>query len=112
MMDALVQAESHRKAALVAASLKGVTHRYGKTVALDSVTLEIPGGCMTGLIGPDGAGHSTHPGLIARVRRVQTGEVRALGGDLKDNAFRQHCFARIAYMPRGLGRNLYPTLSV
>jgi ribosome-dependent ATPase len=110
MMDALT--ESHRKAALVAASLKGVTHRYGKTVALDSVTLEIPAGRMTGLIGPDGVGKSTLLGLIAGVRRVQTGEVRALDGDLKDAAFRQDCFARIAYMPQGLGRNLYPTLSV
>src|SRR3974390_2055160 len=112
MMDALVQTESDRKAALVAASLKGVTHRYGKTLALDSVTLEIPAGRMTGLIGPDGVGKSTLLGLIAGVRRVQTGEVRALDGDLKDEAFRQGCCARIAYMPQGLGRNLYPTLSV
>src|SRR5208283_133905 len=51
-------------------------------------------------------------GLIAGVRKIQTGEVRALDGDLKDEAFRQGCFARIAYMPQGLGRNLYPTLSV
>ena len=100
------------KVASVAASLKGVTHHYGKTLALDSVTLEIPGGCMTGLIGPDGVGKSTLLGLIAGVRKIQSGEVRALGGDLGDEAFRQHCFARIAYMPQGLGRNLYPTLSV
>jgi len=112
MMDALVQTESHRKADLVAASLKGVTHRYGNTLALADVTLEIPAGRMTGLIGPDGVGKSTLLGLIAGVRKIQTGEVRALNGDLKDAAFRQDCFARIAYMPQGLGRNLYPTLSV
>jgi ribosome-dependent ATPase len=111
-MDMLIQTESHQKAAVIAASLKGVTHRYGKTVALDSVTLEIPGGRMTGLIGPDGVGKSTLLGLIAGVRKIQTGEVRALDGDLNDEAFRQGCYARIAYMPQGLGRNLYPTLSV
>ena len=115
-MTALIDTERDTqrppKAAAVAASLKGVTHRYGKTVALDNVTLEIPGGCMTGLIGPDGVGKSTLLGLIAGVRKIQTGEVRALGGDLGDAAFRQHSFARIAYMPQGLGRNLYPTLSV
>ena len=111
-MTALIQTERPQKVASVAASLKGVTHRYGKTVALDSVTLEIPGGCMAGLIGPDGVGKSTLLGLVAGVRKIQTGEVRALDGDLKDAAFRQGAFARIAYMPQGLGRNLYPTLSV
>jgi ribosome-dependent ATPase len=111
-MNALIKIESQQKVAAVAASLKGVSHRYGKTVALDSVTLEIPGGCMAGLIGPDGVGKSTLLRLIAGVREIQSGEVDALGGDLKDEAFRQACYARIAYMPQGLGRNLYPTLSV
>jgi len=111
-MTALVEAESRQQAASVTASLKGVTHRYGKTLALDNVTIEIPAGRMTGLIGPDGVGKSTLLGLIAGVRKIQTGEVRALGGDLKDERFRQDAFARIAYMPQGLGRNLYPTLSV
>ena len=111
-MTALIETERPQKVAAVAASLKGVTHRYGKTVALDSVTLEIPAGCMAGLIGPDGVGKSTLLGLVAGVRKIQTGEVRALDGDLKDAAFRQGAYARIAYMPQGLGRNLYPTLSV
>jgi ribosome-dependent ATPase len=111
-MNILIQSDSHQKAASVAASLEGVTHRYGKTVALDNVTLEIPAGRMTGLIGPDGVGKSTLLGLIAGVRKIQTGEVRALDGDLNDGAFRQGAYARIAYMPQGLGRNLYPTLSV
>src|SRR5271165_4177282 len=112
-MTGLVETERpQRAAAAVAASLEGVTHRYGKTVALDNVTLEIPAGRMTGLIGPDGVGKSTLLGLIAGVRKIQTGEVRALDGDLKDAAFRQGAYARIAYMPQGLGRNLYPTLSV
>jgi ribosome-dependent ATPase len=112
-MTALIETERQQEAAAsVAASLKGVSHRYGKTVALDSVTLAIPGGCMAGLIGPDGVGKSTLLGLIAGVRKIQAGEVRALDGDLKDAAFRQGCYARIAYMPQGLGRNLYPTLSV
>src|SRR6476646_6202681 len=112
-MTALIERERQQEAAAsVVTSLKGVSHRYGKTVALDSVTLEIPAGCMAGLIGPDGVGKSTLLGLVAGVRKIQTGEVRALDGDLKDAAFRQGAYARIAYMPQGLGRNLYPTLSV
>ena len=111
-MNALLELDRPKQVAAVAASLQGVTHRYGKTVALDNVTIDIPAGCMTGLIGPDGVGKSTLLGLIAGVRKIQTGEVRALAGNLKDAGFRQGAFARIAYMPQGLGRNLYPTLSV
>ena len=94
------------------ASLQAVTHRYGPTNALDDVTLSIPAGCMAGLIGPDGVGKSTMLALIAGVRKIQTGSVRVLDGDMGNARHRQRCFSRIAYMPQGLGRNLYPTLSV
>ncbi|MBO6635021.1 ribosome-associated ATPase/putative transporter RbbA [Parvibaculum sp.] len=89
-----------------------LTHRYGDTTALDNVTLDIPAGCMAGLIGPDGVGKSTLLGLLAGVRRIQAGEVTVLGGDMRDPAHRSRCHTRIAYMPQGLGKNLYPTLSV
>ncbi|CAH1660166.1 ribosome-associated ATPase [Hyphomicrobiales bacterium] len=95
-----------------AASLAGVTHRYGKVVALDAVTLDIPLGRMIGVIGPDGVGKSTLLALVAGVRAIQQGRVHALGGDLGDKAEREARRGRIAYMPQGLGRNLYPTLSV
>ncbi|MGE5145893.1 MAG: ribosome-associated ATPase/putative transporter RbbA [Candidatus Eiseniibacteriota bacterium] len=94
------------------AELNAVSHRYGKRAALDSVTLAIPAGVMAGLIGPDGVGKSTLLGLIAGVRRIQDGTVRVLGGDMRDAGHRASCHIRIAYMPQGLGRNLYPTLSV
>lgn len=94
------------------ASLHEVTQRYGKVVALDAVTLDIPAHKMIGLIGPDGVGKSTLLGLIAGVRRIQLGKVSALGGDMRDAHFRNSVFARIAYMPQGLGKNLYPTLSI
>ncbi|MBB4016029.1 ribosome-dependent ATPase [Chelatococcus caeni] len=93
-------------------TLRGVTHRYGKVHALDDVSLSIPAGCMAGLIGPDGVGKSTLLALAAGVRRIQEGEVRVLGGDMADAGHRRASGARIAYMPQGLGRNLYPTLSV
>jgi len=95
-----------------AASLKGVTHRYGKVTALDALTLDIPSGRMIGVIGPDGVGKSTLLALIAGVRAIQRGSVHALGGDLGVKAEREARRGRIAYMPQGLGRNLYPTLSV
>ena len=89
-----------------------MSHRYGLTVALDDVTLEIPARCMVGLIGPDGVGKSTLLALISGVRRIQEGEVVALDGDMRDGERRRSSLPRIAYMPQGLGRNLYPTLTV
>jgi ribosome-dependent ATPase len=94
------------------AKIECVSHRYGKTLALDNVTLDIPAGRMIGMIGPDGAGKSTLLGLIAGVRIIQEGKVIVLGGNMANRAFRSSEIGRIAYMPQGLGRNLYPTLSV
>ena len=56
-----------------AAEVRTVTHRYGDVAALDNVTLQLPTGCMVGLIGPDGVGKSTLLALIAGVRRIQSG---------------------------------------
>jgi len=96
----------------VAARLDAVSHRYGKTIALDDVTVSIPGGCMVGLIGPDGVGKSSVLSLIAGARKIQSGRVQVLGGDMADAAWRAELCPRVAFMPQGLGRNLYPDLSV
>jgi ribosome-dependent ATPase len=94
------------------ARLRGVGLRYGRRVALDAVGLEIPSGCMVGLIGPDGVGKSSLLSLIAGARTIQAGKVEVLGGDLAEADHRRAVGPRIAYMPQGLGKNLYPTLSV
>lgn len=96
----------------VVASLTGVSHRYGATAALSDLSLDIPSGCMAGLIGPDGVGKSTLLALVSGVRKLQDGGITVLGGDIAAPAHRRVCSRRIAYMPQGLGRNLYPTLSV
>src|SRR6478672_6379013 len=96
----------------IVASIEHVTHRYGKTFALNDLALEIPGRCMAGLIGPDGVGKSTLLALIAGVRKIQTGKVIVLDGNMADEHHRRASYGRVAYMPQGLGRNLYPTLSV
>lgn len=94
------------------AELKGVTHLYGRTRALADVTVDIPSGCMAGLIGPDGVGKSTLLGLIAGARKIQKGRVSVLGGDMARARHRNAVCSRIAYMPQGLGSNLYAELSV
>ncbi|AQZ54362.1 ribosome-associated ATPase/putative transporter RbbA [Martelella mediterranea] len=94
------------------ARLEGVSLLYRKTTALNDISLDIPAGCMAGLIGPDGVGKSSLLSLIAGARKVQTGAVSVLGGDISDDGHRRAVCPRIAYMPQGLGRNLYATLSV
>jgi ribosome-dependent ATPase len=94
------------------AKLAAVSHRYRKVCALDDITLELPAGCRVGLIGPDGVGKSSLLALIAGARRIQDGTVEVLGGDIRKARYRSQIAPRIAYMPQGLGRNLYATLSV
>jgi ribosome-dependent ATPase len=99
-------------AAAPMARLRDIALRYGKARALEDVTLDLPQGCMVGLIGPDGVGKSSLLSLIAGARALQAGHLEVLGGDMADAAHRRAVCPRIAYMPQGLGKNLYPTLSV
>jgi ribosome-dependent ATPase len=110
--EAHAQIEDDGGADVPVARLRDVSLRYGKACALDEVTIDIPAGCMAGLIGPDGVGKSSLLALVAGARAVQTGQVAVLGGDMADARHRRGVGPRIAYMPQGLGRNLYPTLSV
>lgn len=96
----------------IAAELGSVTHRYGARIALNDISVTVPSGCKVGLIGPDGVGKSTLQALIAGVRRIQTGRVVVLGSDMAHSKRRAEAGARLAYVPQGLGRSLYPTLSV
>ncbi|NRP73335.1 Ribosome-associated ATPase [Ensifer psoraleae] len=94
------------------ARLQDVGLSYRRTRALDAITLDIPAGCMVGLIGPDGVGKSSLLSLIAGAHAMQEGRIEVLGGDIADSRHRRLTSPRIAFMPQGLGKNLYPTLSV
>lgn len=89
-----------------------VSLRYGKTQALDNISINIPAQLMIGMIGPDGVGKSSLLSLIAGAQVIQQGTVLVLGGDMRIKEHRTNVCSRIAYMPQGLGKNLYPTLSV
>ncbi len=92
--------------------LEAVGLRYGDVRALADVTLDMPAGRIVGLIGPDGVGKSSLLALVAGARAVQEGRIEVLGGNMASRRHRRKVCPRIAYMPQGLGRNLYPTLSV
>ena len=103
---------SRRAPAAPVVSIKDVTHRYGKVVALDGISLDIPSGIMVGIVGPDGVGKSTLMALVAGSKKMQEGKVTVLDGDIADVRHRRAVGPRIAYMPQGLGKNLYLELSV
>ncbi|MBA4774261.1 MAG: ribosome-associated ATPase/putative transporter RbbA [Rhizobiales bacterium] len=92
--------------------LTDVRLTFGSTIALADISVEIPAGRMIGLIGPDGVGKSSLLSLVSGARAIQKGKVEVLGGDMSDPRHREDTCPRIAYMPQGLGKNLYPTLSV
>ncbi|MDY0263105.1 ribosome-associated ATPase/putative transporter RbbA [Syntrophotalea acetylenica] len=94
------------------AQLTGISLRYGKVRALDGIDLRIPGGCVVGLIGPDGVGKSSLMALVAGVRALQQGQLEVLGHNMAKARDRERIRPRIAYMPQGLGKNLYASLSV
>lgn len=87
-------------------------HTYGNTVAVDNVSLEIPKGRTVGLIGPDGVGKSTLLSLIAGVKVLQQGQISVFGLDVSKKQDREQLTHKIAFMPQGLGKNLYLTLSI
>ncbi|MDI1261354.1 ribosome-associated ATPase/putative transporter RbbA [Aquabacterium sp.] len=89
-----------------------LSHRYGPQLALDAVSMSLPTGRTIGLVGPDGVGKSTLLGLISGVKKLQSGSLQVLGGDLRNRRFRQMLAPRVAFMAQGLGRNLYRSLSV
>ena len=95
-----------------AVSVEHLSHSYGKTTALSDVTLQIPRGTTVGLIGPDGVGKSTLLSLIAGVKILQTGSVQVFGLNVAEKKARDTLSHQIAFMPQGLGKNLYLTLSI
>lgn len=112
MIDHPFDSLEYATATALVARVQDVALRYGKTRALDGVSLDVPAGCMVGFIGPDGVGKSSLFSLLAGARMIQSGSIEVLGGDMADKRHLRAVCPRIAYMPQGLGKNLYPTLSV
>ncbi len=82
--------------------LRGVSKRFGATLAVNSLNLEVPAGCMCGVLGPNGAGKSTTIRMLMSIIRPDSGEIRVLGHDALDMK------DRIGYLPeeRGIYRRM------
>ena len=87
--------------------LEGVTKRFGATTAVDAMTLTVPDGSFTVLLGPTGAGKTTTLRLIAGLERPDAGRVRIGGRDVTDETPAQRDVAMVFQQ-----YSLYPHLSV
>jgi len=87
-------------------------HRYGKKIALNDVSLNIPPSTSVAIIGPDGVGKSTLLGLIAGAKKLQGGDLTIFDGNVRKKSVRSMLEQRVAYMPQGLGKSLYAELSI
>lgn len=94
------------------ADIQNASLKYKTTIALDKINLSLPKGQIIGFIGPDGVGKSSLLGLIAGAKIIQEGDVFVFGESMRNKKHRDYICPKISYMPQGLGKNLYPTLSV
>ena len=92
--------------------VKNLVKRYGKKEALKGISLSVERGDLGVLVGSDGSGRSTLLKIVAGVLEFNEGEVRVLGRDFRSYGEVERVRGRIAFMPEGLGHNLYHSLSV
>ena len=103
-------ADAQNNLALCGRNIRKTFHREsGETInALDGISLDVPHGTLTALVGPDGAGKTTFIRLATGLIFADAGELKVLGVDVATDP--QQVQDRISYMPQKFG--LYEDLSV
>lgn len=88
-------------------SVRSISKRYGKRLALEHISFDIGKGEVFGLIGPNGAGKSTFISLLATINKPDSGDILVDGVSIlkKPEAYR----GRIGYVPQEIA--LYPMLT-
>lgn len=86
-----------------AVELRDVTKTFGKVVAVEDLSLDVPTGSVYGFIGPNGSGKTTTLRMIMNIFYPDSGSIWVLGGKAGDS-----CNDRIGYLPeeRGLYRKM------
>lgn len=96
--------------AVAAISVEQLTRRYGRTVALDDVNLQLDRGVI-GLLGPNGAGKTTLLSILATVASPDSGRLSVLGYDPAVPAQRLEIRRRLGFLPQDLGYHRHFTVA-
>jgi ABC-2 type transport system ATP-binding protein len=78
--------------------LEDVTRQFGDVMAVDGVSLDVPGGTILGVIGPSGSGKTTVIRMLTGTLEPSSGTLRVLGHEPRK--FPRHVRERIGYMPQ------------
>jgi ABC-2 type transport system ATP-binding protein len=102
--DDLADADSHTvgdspalQASEAAIKLYGLTKRFGRAVAVNNLSLNVPRGCTFGLLGPNGAGKSTTIKMLMGMLSITAGKALVLGLDVQADAVQIK--QRVGYVP-------------
>lgn len=99
--DAATTPEAARPAAQPAIWARRLTKRYGDTVAVNRLDLDVRPGEIFGLLGPNGAGKTTTILMLLGLSEPSEGEVRVVGLDPTRNALEVK--RRVGYVPDSVG---------
>src|SRR2546423_6352614 len=88
-----------------AVELQNVTKTFGRQIAVDDLSLQVPAGSVYGFIGPNGSGKTTTLRMIMRIFYPDRGTIRVLGQESHTAASN-----RVAYLPEE--RGLYKQMKV
>ncbi len=91
-----------------AITTSGLTKVFGKTTAVDALTLDVEKGELFGLVGPDGAGKTTTMRLLTAIMEPTAGDARVAGHSIKKEG--ERIKEKIGYMSQRFG--LYEDLTV
>lgn len=90
-------------------TLENVSHRFGKRLALDDLSLSLDGG-LYALLGPNGAGKTTLMRLLATIYRPQSGKIIMFSNDLSTTNGQDQARQSVGYLPQSFG--FYPHFTV
>jgi ABC-2 type transport system ATP-binding protein len=84
-----------------AISIRGLTKRYGKLVAVDQLDLEVPRGEVFGFLGLNGAGKTTTIRILLDLLRPTSGNAAVFGHDCQSDSMKAR--SAVGYLPGEMG---------
>jgi ABC-2 type transport system ATP-binding protein len=86
----MLRGAAERDGRAAAVVTDGLSKRYGRRLAVDELTIEVPAGVVAGFIGPNGAGKTTTMAMLLGLVRPSAGAATVLGASIQDPASYLH----------------------